>query len=281
MKIVFFNQMTWIQDKWTAMTAHGDCAYLEFPNGENMLIDISTAYSGEFIKNILLDMGVKSIDYFIGTHVHHDHVGGLVALTSEIPVKKIIHPGYGFHHKGASVLMTQAMEEHQIPAKVVRAGDSMDIGEVHIDFLWPLPDAKEADENTPLERQSPMLNLNSLVCKITYGEFSALFAADLMVESEAPFVEMYGEKLRSTMLKVPHHGHDTSTSDELVAAINPKFAVITGMGCQYANSKHNVQMRFTKRCIPVYGTYSDGDIIVTTDGVTTQVTCKKGTCTIE
>lgn len=276
LKMVFFNQMAWIKEQFTVETSHGDCAYIELPSGESILVDTSTAYSTNYIVEILQEMGVTKIDYYICSHLHQDHTDGINAFAKHFGIKKAIWSGYGEGFTNARSALRTAIGLYGMEEILVRAGDQLKIGDVTLDFLWPTDEAPSTGLSS--DQQKAMLNPYSLVFRLSYGDFSALFTGDITIATEPEIVKMYGDALRSTLLKVAHHGLETSTSDEFVEAVSPKFAVCMGRGMQYGNNNNNVQIRFTKRLIPVYGTFSDGQITVETDGKTCFVTSEyKGT----
>ena len=115
------------------------------------------------------------------------------------------------------------------------------------------------------------LNLYSLVFRLSYGKFSALFTGDIHYETEEQLVQIHGDKLQSTLLKIPHHGNDTSTGPLLVYTVKPQLAVVMSTGCEWI-----VQRKFSSPGIPLYGTYCDGTITASTDGTTLVMECEKG-----
>lgn len=270
LKLTFFNQMPFIQDRVNWPHYHGDCTLIEFPNGETMLVDISTKFSGEFLTREIQKLGIAKIDYFVISHLHQDHTAGFACLNAHIPVKQILWSGYGKNNLEAEKSPLCIAAEQGIPVKELRAGDSVQIGDAVMEVLFPTADAPEADPQEP-SRHGICLNLYSLVFRLRYGQFSALFTGDLHFETEHELVQLYGNSLRSTLLKIPHHGNDTSVSQELVDAVNPAAAVVMSTGCEWI-----VLRKFSSLCIPFYGTYCDGTIQVRTDGQEMTVSCDKG-----
>lgn len=271
LKLTFFNQMPFIQDRVNWPHYHGDCTLIEFPNGKTMLVDISTKFSGEFLTGEMVKMGIEKIDYFVISHLHQDHTAGFAFLNEHIPVGQIYWSGYGKNNLDAEKSPLRIAEEQGIPTHELRAGDKLDIGDVHIDILFPTKDAPEADDLEP-SLHGVYLNLYSLIFRIRLGGFSALFTGDIHYETEKELVALYGDRLRSTILKIPHHGNDTSVSQELVDTVNPAAAVVMSTGCEWI-----VLRKFSSLCTPFYGTYCDGTIRVTTDGREMTVSCDKGT----
>lgn len=271
LKITFFNQMPYIENRTGWPYYHGDAAYVELPDGQNMLVDISTKFSGAFITERLLKMGVKSIDYFVVSHLHQDHTAGFADLTEHIEVKHVLLSGYGFHNADADVTILDTIEKKNIPIRKLRMGDEMQLGKTEFRVLFPAKDAPEAAEDSSFGEQGRYLNLYSLVFRLSYGQFSALFTGDIHYETEEQLVQTYGDQLQSTLLKIPHHGNDTSTGQALVDAVKPQLAVVMSTGCEWI-----VQRKFSSLGIPLYGTFCDGTIVVSTDGKTMQVECEKG-----
>ena len=106
----------------------------------------------------------------------------------------------------------------------VKAGNKLKIdNSTYIDILWPL-------EN---QLQQNPLNNNSIVCKIAYKNVSMLFTGDIEAIAENEITKIYGKKLHANILKVAHHGSITSSTEELLALVNPEIALI-GVG---ANNK--------------------------------------------
>jgi len=270
LKLTFFNQMPFIQDRINWPHYHGDCTYIEFPNGENMLVDISTKFSGEFLTREMKKMGIQKIDYFVISHLHQDHTAGFSFLNEHIPVGQILWSGYGKDNLDAEKSPLRIAAEQSIPVRELRAGDSLTIGDVAMDILFPIQDAPEADPSDP-SRHGVCLNLYSLVFRLRLGRFSALFTGDIHFETERELVDLYGKHLQSTLLKIPHHGNDTSVCQELVDAVSPTAAVVMSTGCEWV-----VLRKFSSLCIPFYGTYCDGTVRVSTDGSEMTVSCDKG-----
>lgn len=268
LKITFFNNMPYIKDRTDWPYYHGDATYMELPDGQNMLVDISTKFSGAFITQRLLEMGVKRIDYFVATHLHQDHTAGFQELAGHIEVKNVLLSGYGVHNVDAESSMLETIEKKGIPVRQLRMGDEMQFGEVNLKFLFPPRDAPEGEQ---ADQYGANLNLYSLVFKLSYGKFSALFTGDIHYETEEELVQIYGDELHSTLLKIPHHGNKTSTGQALVDAVNPQLAVVMSTDCEWV-----VLRRFSSLGIPLYGTFCDGTIVVGTDGTDMQVECDKG-----
>ena len=271
LKITFFDQNPCIQKRSGWPYYHGDCTLIQCPDGQNVLVDISTKFSGAYLTEELLKLGVERIDHMIFSHLHQDHTAGFVHLADKLPVGEIILSGYGKGNLDAELSLFDVAREKQIPIREVRQGQKFDVGNVMFDVLFPAADAPEAPADGTQSEQGGWLNLYSLVLRMTYGSFSALLTGDIHLEIEDELISTYGSGLRSTLLKIPHHGNDTSTGAPFVEAVNPTVAVVMSTGCEWL-----VQRKFSSIGTPLYGTFCDGNIIAQTDGTMLKIICDKG-----
>lgn len=141
----------------------------------------------------------------------------------ELKVKTVIISKQGETSENYEKLK-KIVNNEKIKIQVVKKGDRIKIEkDIHIDILWP-NNSKIINEN--------ILNNNSIVCKLQYKSFSALFTGDIENIAENQILEDYNGKtqlLNSTILKVAHHGSKTSTTQEFLDAVKPKIALI-GVG---------------------------------------------------
>src|SRR5699024_5884901 len=145
-----------------------------------------------------------------------------------------------------------AIDQKGIGYDEPRAGDNYTIGNLKIDILSP-------------SSLTGNLNDDSIVMKLTYGGISFLFTGDAESPAESSMVNS-GQMLQSTILKVGHHGSDTSSTEAFVNAVDPKTAIISvGENSQYNHPNESVIDRYTKKDIDLYATSAHGTIIVTTD----------------
>lgn len=270
LKMTFFNQAPYLE-----YYGGGDCTYIEFPNGKNMLLDITTKQAAGTVIQQLLDRKIEQIDYFVASHLHRDHTGGFAELAEKIPVGEVILSGYGFHSIETDTTFLETVEKKAIHVKQVRMGDEMSVGDVHFQFLFPPKGIPEAAPELPYVEQEMNSNVYSLVFRLTYGNFSALFTGDIYEKAEEQLAQRYGEALKSTLYKIPHHGNDTSSPEFAIKAVKPRIAVTMGRSCDWM-----VQKNFSNAGIPVYGPFCDGTVVVQTDGTALQVECVKGACQI-
>ena len=172
----------------------------------------------------LLDKKINKIDYCIVSHFDSDHCGGLMYILKNLKVKNIII-GKQYEEYENYKEFIKIAKDKKINIRVVEAGEKITIEKnLYIDVLWPINREKMVIQNA--------INNNSLVFKLRYINFSMLFTGDIEEIAEKEILDKYKENtefLKSTILKVAHHGSKTSSTKEFINIVKPKYAVI-GVG---------------------------------------------------
>lgn len=242
----------------------GDSCLVLTPGKKALLIDGGGSVSkGEYYYDVggkitvpaLLHQGVWSIDTVMASHLHDDHMEGLIKVLEVYRVKNLIVPRvYGSEGSVSpnSSRLFELCAQKGIKVYRLGRGDSMDLGSgTRIQFLHPGREA-EADENE-----------NSLVALLTYGSFSALFTGDIGRETEAG---LPAELLESDLLKVPHHGSRGSSSEEFLEAVKPRISVIPVGRNNYGHPSEETLKRLEGIGSLIYRTDEAGAVTVLTDG---------------
>lgn len=198
------------------MQVSGDSTLVITPKGKKILID-----GGETDQNILipylLARKIKTLDYVIVSHFDSDHSGGIKEVLENLKVKKLIISKQLEKTEECNQIM-QIASKKKVKIIFIEAGQKLNIDKkISFTILWP--------EEKELIGENP-LNNNSIVAKLTYGEFQMLFTGDIEQIAEEKIVEKYGKNLKSTILKVAHHGSNTSSTDEFIKYVNPEIALI-------------------------------------------------------
>lgn len=256
------------------ITNVGDCTLIVTPDGKTMMIDCSNQNSFPEIDAYLTAMGIDHLDAFVMSHPHADHIGCFVKLASKYPIGHI-YRNMQEYHSGSFQNAMAFIEDNNIPMTILHDGDTFMLGE-HVQFtvfgpVKELEDAVTADVvNT---------NNGSLAMRMTYGESSFWFAGDTYVRGELAIVEKYGDAIQSDVIKMNHHGYDTSNHKDYAAALAPKVAV----SMHESMTSRTVALRhYVLGAVTLY-TCMDGTVCVSTTGdgtyeVQTQLIRDNDTC---
>lgn len=197
----------------------GDAFLIETPL-QNIMIDTGDADHRAELVAQLKTAGVTRLEKIILTHPHADHIGGVAALLKNFPVDEIIDNG---------ILSTSPLyrsyRKADVKLSAAKAGDVIDFGG-GVKFRVFNPDSLTVRVvNSKSQRSSP--NNESIVGKMTFGDFSILFTGDAEKILEESLVENFQAELKATILKAGHHGSKTSSTAEFVAAVAPDFVLIS------------------------------------------------------
>jgi len=256
----------------------GEASLITLPDGKRMLIDGGGSVReggldpGErLLAPAFWSRGIKRLDYLVLTHPHPDHLNGLLFLARNFPVGEFWESGL---HDGNSeyLALKKLLRERGVPVRRIDASSKpILVGGVLIEPLSPqrLP----AVAGTA---GSGNLNEGSLVFRLRYGEVSILFTGDIGQDTEQLLTEKSAE-LRCTILKVPHHGSRTSSSEIFLAATSPECVLISaGYGNRFRLPAAATLARLRQRAIPIYRTDLDGTVTVTCEGGSWSVTTFRG-----
>lgn len=227
-----------------------------------MLIDGGNAEDSNLIYSYLKKLEVKELDYIVCTHAHEDHVGGLAGALNYATVDTALCPVTSYDSK-AFKNFVKYLDKQDVEITVPEAGDTYELGSAEFEILGPI----EIDEDDP--------NNTSIVLRIVYGETSFLFTGDAGRDEESDILDEDYE-LESTVLKVGHHGSDTSTSYKFLNEVLPKYAVISvGEGNSYGHPTEDTLSRLRDADVKVLRTDMQGDIICKSDGEKVSFTVEK------
>lgn len=232
-------------------------------DGFTMLVDSGDNFSGDDVVKYIKNLGIDKIDIFLITHFHRDHAGGAHKIISSLDVKKIVC------HK-FSDLSTMQERFWYIDMSISRSiRETFGSMSIFMESACENNKLKNFDVGDAkvytLSQNNDAVNVNnkSIVFKLVYGDFSMLFMADAESEVEKELLEEDAD-LSADVLKIGHHGSKTSTTDEFLDNVNPKYAVVScGNGNDYNHPYGAVTKRFEDKNIPLYRTDELGDIVIT------------------
>jgi competence protein ComEC len=230
----------------------GDAILLETPNGSTILVDTGPKDSAEKLLNYLEKVFITSIDLLIITHPDFDHIGGIPSLLEKIPVKKILDSGKA-HTTLTFIQYKQYVWNNIVPIQYAK--EKMELE------LDPLVKIKVLNSGS----EKKETNNSSIVLQISYGDVKFLLMGDTEEEEEKRLSRKY--KLESTILKVAHHGSNSSSTASFLKDVKAKIAIISaGQNNDFHHPHIPVINRLLESGSDIYNTAEAGDIVLSTDG---------------
>lgn len=227
-----------------------DAALVEC-DGHYMLIDGGNKADSNVIYSVLKKAAVPKLDIVVGTHAHEDHIGGLPGAFNYTTADITLCPVKNYDSNAFEDFAKYAGQKGG-GITVPKTGDTYSLGSATIKIL-----GVNGGSDT---------NDTSIILRIDYGETSFLFTGDAEREAEQVVLNS-GTDLKATVLKVGHHGSDTSTTYPFLREIMPKYAVISvGSGNSYGHPTEDALSRLRDADVKVFRTDMQGDIFCTSDG---------------
>lgn len=233
----------------------GDATFIQAKNGKQVLLD------GGENKNVLRQLAEimpfydRSIDVLMLSHAHNDHLGGLIEVLKRFKVNLVVEACLDFN-TSEYIEWKNLIKDKKIARICAQKGQKINLG----------PPAGEAGDDLYFDVLLPVgevagrkIHDAMLVTRLIYGDDSFLFAGDMGKNLENYLAQVYDNDLRSTVLKVGHHGSDTSTSEIFLGYVSPKTAVISvGEDNKFGHPHQEVLDRLEKFGVSVLRTDEEG-----------------------
>ncbi len=245
-----------------ADVGQGDCILIRTPQNKNIIIDgggsihdIKDSYAGEcIVVPLLYDLNMTEIDLMVATHGHVDHIGGLKSVMDAVVVKSLViadAPDIEMRE------LTDYALEKGIPVSRVKEGEQLLREEnlilttlYPLEEKWLMPDSATTSANEL-----------SLVTRLDYGDFNALFTGDIGAETERRLLSDES-MLQCDLLKIAHHGSKYSSDAGFLETVKPGVAVIPVGSNRYGHPSPDVLNRLLERGIEVFQTLEHGGVLV-------------------
>ncbi len=236
---------------WYIDVGQGDSIFIESPEGMTMLIDCGEYEKIDCVRDFLDDKGIERIDCLVVTHPHTDHMGGMATIIRNYDIGSIYMPKVTSNTTAFEVML-KAIQEKSMKIKTAKAGMTIDFGSVDADIIAPISAEYEG------------LNNYSVVIRMQYKDRSFLFTGDIESEVEKELLDSK-ENLDSDVLKVAHHGSNSSSTTKFIEAVSPICSVIcVGENNDYGHPKEKVLKRLSDT--EILRTDEEGTIHIYTDG---------------
>ena len=238
-----------------------DCALVE-SGGAYLLIDGGNRGDSDLVVSFLEQQGVEELAAVVCTHAHEDHVGGLPAVLAVYPTGAVYAPTRTYASQVFDDFVYYA-DQQGLEITIPSPGDSWMLGAAEVTVLGPVKSYAETNDT-------------SLVLRVELGDTAFLFTGDMETTAETDLLDYWEEEpelLKADVLKVGHHGSDTSTGYRLLYQVAPEYAVISvGAGNSYGHPHEEPLSRLEQAGVMVLRTDALGTIQAVSDGKTVTFT---------
>lgn len=228
-------------------------------DGEFMLIDAGKNDQGTAIQLYLQSQKTDALKYVIGTHPDADHIGGMDVVITKFDCGTVFLPE---EEKDTITYrdVIDAMKYKGYKKTVPSVGDTYTLGGAEFTIIGPPENAEDSNDN-------------SIALILTHGENRFYFEGDASEKEEAAILAA-GIEMDADVYMAGHHGSKTSSSDDVLDAVNPEFAVISvGEGNSYGHPHAEILNKLRSRGVQVYRTDEQGTIVAESDGKTIAFNC--------
>ncbi len=237
-----------------------DSALLAF-DGKYILIDGGNVEDSSLVVSYLQRQGVEELEAVICSHAHEDHVGGLPGVLAVFPTKAVYAPTRTYSSNCFDDFLYYT-DQQRLEVTIPSPGDTISFGDVTLQVLGPVKSYADTNDT-------------SLVILATYGSTRFLFTGDMEQKAEGDMLDYWGENFdwRADVLKVGHHGSETSTGYRFLREVMPTYGIISvGKGNTYGHPDEAPLSRLEQAGVQIFRTDKLGSIITSSNGTVVTVT---------
>lgn len=213
-----------------------------------ILIDTGLNSTKDNVVSELRKKGVCDLECLILTHMDKDHIGGAPSILNNFNVKKVVQADYKKDSKQYDKYV-ESLASNDITPVLLHEEISVNLKDVKIN-IYPA-----------LKKEYSKSNDYSIITEVLYGKYSFLFMGDAEEERLLEFMNMNNKDY--DVVKIPHHGRESSVSEEFIGSIKPSYAVIT---CSEEDSPDDSIMEILEKYDVKTFLTSNGDVVMTCDG---------------
>lgn len=219
-------------------------SFLFVQEGKVALVDCGTRSTGKDVVEYIKSLGITKIDYVFGTHPHDDHMGGMYDVITNFEIGKIIIPKVkeGQVTTNWYIKLMKQIVDGNYEIEYSKTGNEYPLGDAKIQIVW----------QSELEQDN--INNYSNIIKVSFGDMDVLMTGDAETEIEEEVLKS-GVQLDAEILKIGHHGSDTSSSNEFLDAVDPEYGLISAkVGNKYEHPTKDTMQKLQQREVEVYRT---------------------------
>ena len=222
--------------------------------GQFMLIDGGNKEDGQLVISYLQQQGVEELEAVVCTHAHEDHVGGLPSVLAVFPTKRVLAPTKTYSSNVFDKFMYY-VDQQRLTVEIPAPGDAFTLGTAQVTVLGPVKSYAETNDT-------------SIVLRVEFGENTFLFTGDMEVAAENDMLDYWdGNWKPSDVLKVGHHGSETSTGYRFLYEVDPQYAIISvGEGNTYGHPEQVTLSRLNDAGCTIFRTDHLGTVIAVSNG---------------
>lgn len=242
----------------TLDVGQGDALFFENTRHQQMLIDGGPDNAVLDQLGRVMPFFDRSLDVVVMTHPDSDHATGLVAVVRRYHIGRFVMTGV-VKHSATYATLQQELRKRNVPVQYVHAGSRLDFSDASsFSILSPAESWQD--------RETEKANNTSIVGKFSYRNFSVLTTGDIEEVVEREMLAR-NVSLAATILKAPHHGSHTSSSEQFLRAVHPEAVVISvGANNKYGHPHKDVLARYAAFHFPVFRTDQGGAVTICSDG---------------
>lgn len=263
MVVSLYLSIPYLTDKGFSVTfldvGQGDASVVRLPGGRVMLIDGGARRGRTVVAPYLWSRGIRKLDYMVLSHPHPDHYGGLEYILDKFDVGEVWMNGRVYAESNG---FFRKVRDKGINYKILSRGDAFEADGYAIHVLHPYDEFNAASP----QGMQPGENNESLVLRIEADGVSVLFTGDIEKEAEADLVYL-GGWLAVDIMKVPHHGSRTSSSEAFLRMVGPQIAVASaGRNNSFGHPHPDIVNRFESAGIKFLRTDNSGAVTISSNG---------------
>jgi len=246
----------------------GDAAYIRIKNKVDILIDAGADQKILSCLGKYMPFYDRKIELVIISHPQKDHFGGFVNIIQRYQIEKLLLPAIDSSDRSFTALKNAVLNK-KTAVILAQAGDHILINNVKLQFYWPtnsfltknlINDKPRQIAGKKLGASSLDANYFSLILMFEEGNFRVLFPGDAPASILNKFTEK--DKLKTTILKIPHHGSKNGLSKKFLQLANPSVAVISvGKNNPFGHPALAVLETLQAMKIKIKRTDEEGDIV--------------------